>query len=220
MAYWLRNKSYFWRKRITLDKVPKDKRNERFWVISNYDNSPVQYICTLTRARRIIVFCWVGHLFFLLLIITVIITIIYNSIYAIIITILYITLLYNTILLLLERCLQSSTPLPGSSSQRSSTAASLATDRLLLIALVTFVLTTSCAWLCVQFYLRWNLSQASRPVFGPWVKSSRINAKNPFSCIWVDYCTKTEKIIENKWVRHPPISIFGQKCRDIRVFLR
>ena len=107
-------------------------------MISNYDNSPVQYICTLTRARRIIVFCWVGHLIFLLIIIniiiTVIITIIYNSIYAIIITILYITLLYNTILLLLERCLQSSTPLPGSSSQRSSTAASLATDRLLLIA--------------------------------------------------------------------------------------
>ena len=121
VAYWLRNKSYFWRERITLDKVPKEKRNERFWVISNYDNSPVQYICTLTRARRIIVFCWVGHLFFLLfylllliIIITVIITIIYNSIYAIIITILYITLLYNTILLLLERCLQSSTPLPGS----------------------------------------------------------------------------------------------------------
>ena len=170
VAYWLRNKSYFWRKRITLDKVPKDKRNERFWVISNYDNSPVQYICTLTRARRIIVFCWVGHLFFLLfflllliIIITVIITIIYNSIYAIIITIPYNTLLYNTILLLLARCLQSSTPLPGSSSQRSSTAASLATDRLLLIALVTFVLTTSCAWLCVQFYLRWNLSQASWP---------------------------------------------------------
>ena len=100
MVYWLRNKSYFWRERITLDKVPKDKRNERFWVISNYDNSPVQYICTLTRARRIIVFCWVGHLIFLLfflllflLIITVIITIINNSRYYIYSTLSF-TILY------------------------------------------------------------------------------------------------------------------------------
>ena len=73
-----------------------------------------------------------------------------------------------------------------------------------------------------KIYQTWNHLQEAVLVefyFGLDKIVKDLKQKSFFLCIWVDHCTKSWHIVQNRWVKHPLFSIFGQKCRDLSVFL-